>query len=206
MLIRTTLHVPPPLLPPCVARRRRSQQSCCGAVYIPLDPAPPSQLAPWEWNGWLEMCKGAGDIETALSECCGRAGQGRRGRRQASSPVALRCRPNSMMACGAAECVASSASSTPCALSCPPSPCREAGAHQDRGPGDGGAAPGGECCAQDGHAPTCASAQTQQHVVGLHGLVFQCRLPCACTLGNCRRRPAPTSTWLCPSSATPTSA
>ena len=52
----------------CAAHRRRSQQSCCGAVYIPLDPSPPSQLAPWEWNGWLEMCKGTGDIEAALSE------------------------------------------------------------------------------------------------------------------------------------------
>ncbi|KAI7843813.1 hypothetical protein COHA_002711 [Chlorella ohadii] len=44
----------------------KSQQSCCGSVYIPLDPAAPSQLAPWEWKGWLEMCKGTGDIETAL--------------------------------------------------------------------------------------------------------------------------------------------
>lgn len=46
----------------------KSQQSCCGAIYIPLDPAPPAQLAPWEWNGWLEMCKGAGDIEAALKK------------------------------------------------------------------------------------------------------------------------------------------
>ena len=91
---------------------RRSQQSCCGAIYIPLDPAPPAQLAPWEWNGWLEMCKGAGDIETALSECCGRAGQGRRGWWQASSPAVLCCCPNSTMASGATECVANSASST----------------------------------------------------------------------------------------------
>ncbi len=60
-----------PHLIPC----RRSQQSCCGSVYIPLDPAAPSQLAPWEWKGWLEMCKGTGDIETALSECC-RKGRG----------------------------------------------------------------------------------------------------------------------------------
>lgn len=63
------------LLPPCVVRRR-SQGQCCGSVYIPLDPAPPSQLAPWEWNGWLEMCKGTGDIEAALSEWRG-CGQGR---------------------------------------------------------------------------------------------------------------------------------
>lgn len=59
---------PWPRLPPHLCVPRRSEQSCCGSIYIPRDPPAPSQLAPWEWTLWLEMCKGSGDIEAALSE------------------------------------------------------------------------------------------------------------------------------------------
>lgn len=136
------------LLPPCVVRRR-SQGQCCGSVYIPLDPAPPSQLAPWEWNGWLEMCKGTGDIEAALSEWRG-CGQGRgEAARGSQGPTSWRARLPAYTA-GQIICLPADAPppgmSTalcplPCHLACV---CREAGPDQDGDERHGGAAPGGE--------------------------------------------------------------